>query len=66
MDDPSGDITILASPFMVDFDRPLTIMTPNDEVVKELKADREIIDKSLKETGDINLAWADEITVSLK
>ena len=66
LDEPGGDITILLSPFLVDFDRPLTIMTPNDEIVKEPKADKEIIDNSLKETGDINLAWADEITVSLK
>ena len=64
MDDPNGEIMILASPFLMDFDRPLTIVMGDEEMTVELKADKKIIEDSLKETGDVLLAWADEISVS--
>ncbi len=58
-----ADLTILASPYLMDFDRPLTVETDNDSFTVDLKADEEIIDKSINETGDLFLSWADEITV---
>ncbi|WP_049945842.1 alpha/beta hydrolase [Butyrivibrio sp. LC3010] len=65
IDDVNGEITILANPLMMDFDRPLTVQTPNEEITVDLKPDKKIMEESVKETGDFNLAWADEVTVSL-
>ncbi len=58
----NGDIAILANPFLMDFGRPLTVKTSEGEYVVKLEAKEDIIRKSLSETGDIYLSWADEIS----
>ena len=64
VDEINGDITILANPFLVDFDRPLTVVTAEDEFTTDLNPDSGIIAGSIRETGDIFLCWADEVRVS--
>ncbi|MCR5747403.1 MAG: hypothetical protein K6G03_06805 [Lachnospiraceae bacterium] len=60
----NGSFSILATPFLMDFKRPLTIITPNGEYTKELKADKDVIEASIKETGDMYLGWAQEIPIN--
>ena len=60
----NGDITILANPFLIDFDRPLNIETAHGKRTVDLHADMEIVKASMQETGDMYLSWADEIVVS--
>ena len=64
-DEPNGEIKLLATPGLMDFDRPLTVETDKGEFTVDLKADKDIINASIRETGDMNLAWADEIEVDL-
>ena len=64
VDEINGDITILANPFLMDFDRPLTVVTVEDEFSTDLNPDSGIIAGSIRETGDIFLCWADEVRVS--
>ncbi len=61
--DVDGEITLLATPFLMDFDRPLTVITPDESFTVDLNADDETILNSINETGDVYLSWADEITV---
>ena len=63
VDEINGDITILASPFLFDFDRPLTVVTAEGEFTTDLKPDSDIIADSVRQTGDIYLSWADEVDV---
>ena len=63
-DGVEGDITILANPFLMDFDRPLTVETASGSFTVDLHSDSDIISSSISETGDIYLSWADEVTVS--
>ena len=63
-DGVEGDITILANPFLMDFDRPLTVETASGSFTVDLHSDSDIISSSINETGDIYLSWADEVTVS--
>ena len=66
LDKVNGDITILANPLLMDFNRPLTIVTPNGEQTVELGIDDDIAAASVRETGDFYLSWVDEIKVSFK
>ncbi|MBO6112814.1 MAG: hypothetical protein J6P45_07200 [Lachnospiraceae bacterium] len=63
-DGVNGDVTILANPFLMDFDRPLTVETAEGSFTVDLEADSEVIENSIIETGDIFLSWADEVKVS--
>ena len=63
-DGVNGDVTILANPFLMDFDRPLTVETAEGSFTVDLEADSEVIENSIIETGDIFLSWADEVEVS--
>jgi len=63
-DGVNGDVTILANPFLIDFDRPLTVETAEGSFTVDLEADSEVIENSIIETGDIFLSWADEVKVS--
>ena len=49
----------------MDFDRSLTIVTPNDEQTVDLEIDEDIAAASIRETGDPFLSWVYEIPVSL-
>ncbi len=60
----NGDFSILATPFLMDFSRPLTIITSNGEYPIELNADKDVVAASIKETGDMYLGWAQEIPMS--
>ncbi len=60
----SGDIYILATPMLMDFSRPLKIVTPEGEFSADLEADEQTIRDSLSETGDAFLSWADEVKVT--
>lgn len=57
--------TILANPRLMDFDRSLTIVTPNGEQTVDLEIDEDIAAASVRETGDSFLSWVYEIPVSL-
>ena len=59
----NGEIKILATPYIMDLSRPLTIITPNTEMTVELKIDKDIIAKSVAQTGDPYLCWTDEISI---
>ena len=59
----SGDIYILATPMLMDFSRPLKVVTPEGEFSADLEADEQTIRDSLSETGDAFLSWADEVKV---
>lgn len=61
----NGEVTILANPYLMDFDRPLTVITPGGEQTIELQPREDIARDSVRETGDFFLSWADEITVQL-
>lgn len=61
----NGEISLLANPFLMDFDRPLNVVTLTDEFSVELKADPEIMAESVRETGDMYLSWADEIAIPI-
>lgn len=61
-----GEISILANPFLFDFSRELTVITPKDQFSVQLEADRDTIADSVAETGDLFLSWADEVKVSLE
>lgn len=62
----NGDIIVLANPFLMDFDRSLTVNYQGKELTVELEAKKDVITSSVNETGDPFLSWADEITVSLQ
>lgn len=62
----NAEISILANPFLFDFSRELTVITPNDQFSVELEADQDTIADSVAETGDLFLSWADEVKVSLQ
>ena len=59
-----GEVKILANPSMMDFSRPLTIVAKDQEWTVTLEANLDIAAASIRETGDINLAWADEVYVT--
>ncbi len=59
----NGAFSILANPFLMDFDRPLRIVTDSGEYTENIKADPEVIARALNETGDPFLAWSAEIPV---
>ena len=61
----NGKITVLANPRLIDFNRPLTIVTPKGEQTVELEIDKDIAAASVRETGDIYLSWVYEIPVEL-
>ena len=61
----NGEITVLANPRLFDFDRPLTIVTPNGEQTIDLEIDENIAAASVRETGDYYLSWVYEIPVEL-
>ncbi len=63
LEEPNGEIKILANPFLMDFDKPLTIVVGDKKKTVELKPDKTIVEESLNETGDMLLGWADEISV---
>ncbi len=65
LDTVNGDITILANPRLMDFDRPLTIVTPDGDQTVDLEIDEDIAAASVRETGDPFLSWVYEIPVSL-
>ena len=62
----NGEITVLATPFIMDYSRPLTIMTQDQSMTVDLKVDEDIIAGSLEKTGDVYLAWTDEITIPVE
>ncbi len=59
----NGAYSVLANPNLMDYDRPLKIVTETGEKTVELEADPETVARSLKETGDPYLAWTMEIPV---
>ena len=64
-EDLNGEITILANPFLMDFDRPLGIVTGAGEMTVDLNADPDTVKRAISETGDLYLSWADEIKVTV-
>ena len=59
----NGEIRILATPYIMDLSRPLTIITPNTEMTVDLEIDEDIIAKSVAQTADPYLCWTDEISI---
>ncbi len=59
----NGSFSVLANPYLMDFDRPLRIITDSGEYTENLTADPETAARSLQETGDPFLAWMAEISV---
>ena len=59
----NGEIRILATPYIMDFSRPLTIITPDKEMTVDIEIDEDIIAKSVVQTGDPYLCWTDEISI---
>ena len=63
IDEPNGNITILANPLMMDFDRPLTVVTEKGQRTVDLTVDKNITVESIHETADPYLSWVCEIPV---
>ena len=61
----NGEIKVLATPFIMDLSKPLTIITPDTEMTVDLKIDKDIIAKAVAQTQDPYLSWTDEIPISL-
>lgn len=59
----NGEFSVLANPYLMDFDRPLRIVTESGEYTENLTADPDTARRSLEETGDPGLAWLAEIPV---
>ena len=60
----NGDFSILLHPLMVDFSRPVRIVTPQGEYEVIVHPSRDVLKASMLETGDPALAWAAEIPYS--
>ncbi len=59
----NGEFSVVANPLMMDFDRPLRIVTDEGEYEETLQADMDVIRGSLEQTGDPYLAWAAEVPI---
>ena len=62
-EDFASEYSILINPRLVDVSRPVRIVTPEGERTVEVAPDREILEASLRETGDPYLAWVQEINM---
>ena len=66
--DPSadfeGDFSVLLSPEMVDFERPVNFVTPGGTKTLEVRPDEKEMEASVAVTGDVNLAWAARVKYS--
>ena len=65
LEEANGNVSILVNPRLMDINRTLNIVTPEGEYTVDADIDAEIVDASVRETGDPFLSWVDEIVVTL-
>ena len=63
-EEPDGELSVLVNPFLMDLDRPLTVVCGDQERTFDIEADADVVSRSLGETGDPYLAWVYEISLS--
>jgi hypothetical protein len=62
-EEPDGELSVLVTPFLMDLDRPLTVVCGDQERTFDIEADADVVSRSLGETGDPYLAWVYEISL---
>ena len=60
----NGDFTILLDPRLVDFTRPVNFMCDKGDFTRDFTPSKEVIDASIRESGDPQLLYAASIRYS--
>ena len=63
-EEPNGDFTILLDPRMVDFSRPVNFLCEKGEFARSFTPSKEMIDASIRESGDPQMLYAASIRYS--